>query len=222
MSVPISMKKIITIISLLLSLPLLYLLISVLFLAKKIKYQEEPLFYRSQFSNSSGLEHFESVTKDADQVYSTYFYKKDYAIVVFRQKTSMRNLKNTVEVIDKKNRLSAYQGYTGIISEKINYRLNDEIIDSLSLNIKNSASIHLKEELEKAFYVQIYLNDNISIDFNNDGVVDFLASSYDVNQEEYNELLIKKEEEYLYFIYLKPLKPIGNPEKDILRKLVNF
>lgn len=218
------MRKVLNIILVVVTLSMISLFVTNLIGVKNLQFIEEPNDYKTLFSSSKNLQYYKTVKTEKTFPYSTYYYDDpNYGIVIFKVKSELDDLTESVKILNKKKSINSGKGYTGIISDKVKYKLNDISAREIIIYVEGFAnSTFQRSSKRNLLYFSYPLYSKVSIAFNDGQQIIFEATKIPSKLEEYNELLIKKEGDYLYFVYLKPLKPLENQEREILRKLIKF
>ncbi|TCP27967.1 hypothetical protein EV195_101126 [Tenacibaculum skagerrakense] len=186
---------------------------------------EMPLDYKEILKDSTNLSYIFTLAKDTVFPVSVYTYKSDlkYGMIIFKRKISNDKVLENLSFLDKKSKLSSEKVYTNFLTlESLNYSYdNKDLVDKISFKIEGFKKSYIKEQTSDKLYLSFPLKDTFSMTFNNSEAPDIqcVKNSFSNNQNEFNEIVMFRRENYLYFIYLKPFKQ-NNIEELILDKII--
>jgi hypothetical protein len=184
-----------------------------------------PTDYKEILKDSTNLSYVFTLAKDTVFPVSVYTYKSDskYGIIIFKRKISNDEILENLSFSDKKSKLGSEKVYTNFLKlESLNYSYdNKDLVDKISFRIEGFKKSYIKEQSSNRLFLSFPLNNTFSMTFNNSNAPDIqCVKNYFLNdQNEYNEIVLLRKENYLYFVYLKPFNK-NNTERLILKNVL--
>ncbi|GGI58490.1 hypothetical protein [Winogradskyella haliclonae] len=175
---------------------------------KKINY-EVPEDHKSLFVDSLEIKHYSSISdKELNTISSHLYENNSFGIIVFKRAFIQNDIISKISIINERKNEDKGRVYTGsIFTDGFGYSFEDRgDLNNINIYIENFDKSFLIEQTDEKLYLSFILNKNLSIEYNNSGEIDLNTKKQLFNSNGYNELMILKRNNYLYFIYLRPFK----------------
>lgn len=195
---------------LLILLPLgvfIYLIVSFNNGLNKVNDIEEPAYVDELFIRSRKLRHVESLSTQETNIGSVYnFNNFDSGILVYKNQTSIKSLKNIVSFKNDVIGIQSGKMYFGsIFRNKLEIMLDDiSEVKTIEISINGFDENMIKSKSDTLINLVYDLKDSATIGFNNSNKA-YINATKGIFSEEINQLVIKLSDENLYIIYMKPI-----------------
>lgn len=189
----------------------------------KLGYIKEPNYYKVFFDQSNTkLKYRHTLVKDESNPISAYTYDDlNYGIVIFRKQTTSKDILKQVFYSSERKIKDSNKVYTGVIFDEFNYSFDSrDAINSIELFVEGFDNSFIKERSQDMIYLSFPINKTFAIGLNKTGIIDIQANKIPFEDKEYNELMMVKKNDFIYFIYLKPFKE-GLVKSTILEEVIN-
>lgn len=190
----------------------------------KKEFVEEPNDYKDILNrDNSDLVYEYTLSIDSLFPVSVYTYDKSkFALILFKKKIgAIKNLETSTFFFNEPSKKSTNKVYTNFLSlNELNYSFDSKLdVSRINLLIEGFKDDYIKDKTEDKVYLSFPLNKTFGLSYNNNKSVDLQCSLNKSNSKEFNELMILKRNEFIYFVYLKPFSE-NNSEGLILRSLI--
>jgi len=195
---------------------LVYLIVIYLLGSSNVETVSEPNYHKALFKSEKELQHIESEKTDISTIVSIYNYNNfDYGILLFRKKTAIKFIDSLVVLKNETTVEPSNQFYKGsIFKNKLRYKFNDnKEVNKVTVYLNDyNNNKNIVKKTPTSLYMSFSLNSLVGLNINNEDKLTFYAKG-NSNKEEFNELMIKIKDGYVYFIYVKPISRYSPMEK---------
>ncbi|WGH74353.1 hypothetical protein P8625_09530 [Tenacibaculum tangerinum] len=189
------------------------------------KFVNEPIDYREVLKKDyPNLSYKYTLSMDSNFPISVYTYDKSkYALILFKRKAEgIKSLTESSFFYDKESKKDLVKFYTNFLSlNELNYLYGEKNnVHKLNIYIEGFKSEYIKNKTEERLYLSFPLENTFGMSYNDSSTMHLQCNPSTPNVKEFNELMIIKNNNFIYFVYLKPFSESMN-ENMILKKLVN-
>ncbi|WP_420553221.1 hypothetical protein [Tenacibaculum aiptasiae] len=192
----------------------------------KKEFVSEPNDYKDILKrDNSDLAYKYTLSVDSISSVSVYTYdkfKSKFVLIVFKKRINkITSLQSSTLFLNERSNKSSRKVYTNFFSlSGLSYSFGSHLnINKINLYIKGFKDDYIKDKTVDKVYLSFPLNKTFGLSYNNNNSIDLQCDLNDSNIEEFNELMILKRNEFVYFIYLKPFSE-NNNESLILKDLI--
>lgn len=171
---------------------------------------------------NSKLKYLYTKTKENSLPISLYTYDNSkYAIAIFKKKTKLSDLPNNINFIKQIKTTDANKFYSVFMSERFKFLFGKkEIVNHLDVFIDNFSQENIIKKSKNEIHLSFSIKNSFAISLDKKNI-NIQSEALNTNEEENNELILLLKNDFIYFIYSKPLKKTKDNSFN-LKEIINF